>query len=134
MLHRNFPWVIDSATSLAAQGGMEKSPHFLHFIVEMCCEHSGVVVDPFMGGGKTLYACKRKGRHCIAMDSDQATLDLALKRYSLFCCPFFLLLIMRIDYVVFSLIQKVSDVESSFAPMQAMLVDTDKDDDEDLDE
>lgn len=41
---------------------------------------------------------------------------------------------MRTNYVVFSLIQKVCDVESSFAPTQAMLVDTDEDDDEDLDE
>ncbi|KAJ7526638.1 hypothetical protein O6H91_16G016100 [Diphasiastrum complanatum] len=80
--------LFDPATSLPARGGMEKSPHFLHFIVEMCCKHSGVVVDPFMGGGRTLYACRRTRRHCIAMDSDQATLDLALKRYSLFCLSF----------------------------------------------
>lgn len=80
--------LFDSAKSLPARGGMEKSPHFLHFIVEMCCKHSGVVVDPFMGGGGTLYACRRTGRHCIAMGSDQATLDLALKRYGLFCLSF----------------------------------------------
>ena len=38
------------------------------------------VLDPFLGGGTTAVACVRLNRHCVGIESDEANINLSVKR------------------------------------------------------
>jgi DNA modification methylase len=45
---------------------------------------SGLVVDPFLGGGSTLIACEKTGRRCFGMELDPKYCDVILARWEAF--------------------------------------------------
>lgn len=52
-----------------------------HFIGKLCPE-SGVVFDPFCGGGTTAISCRSLNRKFITCDIDERTLNIAKERFS----------------------------------------------------
>ena len=43
--------------------------------------HSGDVLDPFVGSGTTLMAAEGLGRRCFAMDIDPGYVDVVIQRW-----------------------------------------------------
>ena len=53
-----------------------------HFVVT-CCPKGGVVLDPFVGSGTTLHACRDLGRNGIGIDCRASQIELASRRLEL---------------------------------------------------
>lgn len=49
-------------------------------LVALAAAEGGVVIDPFMGSGTTLLACKEFGRLAIGIDSDESCCEMAVNR------------------------------------------------------
>lgn len=58
----------------------EKPLSLLHKLVALCSDEGEIVVDPFMGSGTTLRACKDLGRRAIGIDLVEAHCETAAKR------------------------------------------------------
>ncbi|KAJ7546769.1 hypothetical protein O6H91_08G053900 [Diphasiastrum complanatum] len=71
----SFGRFIDRSTGVPYRGGLEKSPVFMQFLLELYCKKGGVVFDPFVGCGSTIRACKITERHVVSMDSDRRLLQ-----------------------------------------------------------
>lgn len=64
--------------------------HFAPYPVDLClipilatCPPSGVVLDPFVGTGTTLYAAHQLGRKSVGVDISQEYLGIALERFGI---------------------------------------------------
>lgn len=58
----------------------EKPLSLLHKLVALCSEPGELVVDPFMGSGTALRACKDLGRRAIGIDLVEAHCETAVRR------------------------------------------------------
>jgi DNA modification methylase len=52
----------------------------LEWIIKKWTKEDDVVLDPFMGSGTTIVACKKLGRKCIGAEIDKYYFDLAKER------------------------------------------------------
>lgn len=79
----------DASRTMQARGGVQKSPLLMQYIVDTFCCPGGVVLDPMVGCGSTVQACKNTGRHCVAMDSDALLIQHIIELYSKskYTCP-----------------------------------------------
>ena len=58
----------------------EKPVGLIKFLLNK--HQSQTVLDPFMGSGTTLVACKQLGRHCIGIEIEESYCEIAAKRLS----------------------------------------------------
>jgi site-specific DNA-methyltransferase (adenine-specific) len=58
----------------------EKPLSLLHKLVAFCSSPGDLVVDPFMGSGTTLRACKDLGRRAIGIDKIERNCEVAARR------------------------------------------------------
>lgn len=57
----------------------EKPQGLMRKLIESCPPH-WVIIDPFMGSGSTLVACRDLGRKCIGIEMEAKYCDIAIKR------------------------------------------------------
>jgi len=60
----------------------QKPLELLRIIVEYSCPKGGLVIDPFMGAGSTLVACKAISRNAIGIEIEEKYCEIAAKRLS----------------------------------------------------
>ena len=60
---------------------VEKPPGLLRAIIEPITPVSGVVLDPFMGGGSTLIAARDLGRKAIGIETEERYCEIVAKRF-----------------------------------------------------
>lgn len=81
---RVFPYPV---ISLGLTGCHEATPHPtqkpVKLISELVCRSKAqTVLDPFMGSGTTLVACKQLGRRCIGIELEEKYCEIAARRLS----------------------------------------------------
>jgi len=60
----------------------QKPEALMLWSLQMAHKASGPVLDPFMGSGTTLVACKRLGRRCVGIERDEKYCEIAASRLS----------------------------------------------------
>ena len=50
------------------------------YYIDHCTKPGDIVLDPFVGGGSTVEACKLIGRHCIGLDVDLSVVHISSSR------------------------------------------------------
>jgi site-specific DNA-methyltransferase (adenine-specific) len=60
----------------------QKPIRLMKAIVKKFTDEGQLIIDPFMGSGSTLLACKRLGRKAIGIEISQKWCDVAIKRLS----------------------------------------------------
>lgn len=60
----------------------QKPVELIDTLLSYSCPPGGLVLDPFMGSGSTLVACKRRGIPAIGIETDEVYCEAAAKRLS----------------------------------------------------
>lgn len=60
----------------------QKPVELMRWCVGMLPDDCGVIVDPFMGSGTTLAACKQDGFKCVGIEAQEKYCEVAAKRLS----------------------------------------------------
>lgn len=51
------------------------------YLVKLCTQTNGLVLDGFLGSASTLIACEQIGRACYGIEIEPKFVDVAVKRY-----------------------------------------------------
>jgi DNA modification methylase len=60
----------------------QKPLELMRWIIENYSQVTDIILDPYMGSGSTLVACKELGRHCIGIEIEEKYCEIAAKRLS----------------------------------------------------
>ena len=75
-------WRVDGGATGVSSGRLLSHPAEkpVPLLTDIIQKHLGTVVDPFMGSGSVLRACKDLGRKVVGIEIDEKWCDLAVKR------------------------------------------------------
>lgn len=90
--YRSNVWDYPGANSIKNGSGREeledhptpKSVAMVADAIRDCSKRSGIILDPFLGGGTTVIAAERTGRIAYGMELDPLYVDLTVHRWQLF--------------------------------------------------
>ena len=52
----------------------------MEWLVKLVTRKGQIVLDPFLGSGTTLLACKKSGRKCIGIERESEYIEIAKER------------------------------------------------------